>query len=391
MVGAWISYDRGNGLSSQAVLIDLPQRKAYFFSIIVWPEDLYYLTFLLILAAIGLFIATSLFGRIWCGYTCPHTVMVDLFMMIERIVQGDRNTRIKLDEIPMNGEKLIKKLLTHFLWISVSFLFGFGWVGYFYDVRLLFNDLINFSISKNGLIWLLALTGTTYLFGGFLREKVCTHMCPYGRFQSGLFDSDTILVTYHEWRGEPRGKEALHGDCIDCKRCVIACPMGIDIRNGLQMPCIGCGLCIDACDDVMKKMNRPLGLIQYTSENIAKKLQESWPKQSKNKVVLRPKVIFYISIFLLVFCALLASLIMKAPIELKVDKINSPLFTVTPFRSKPLLIQHPGHHQFHPRVSRAAANNAFARAAASGVVRHSSGHPRAYPSPGSFRVASIPT
>ncbi len=335
MVGAWIPYNRGYGLPDQALLIDLPQRKAYIFGIIIWPDELYYLTFLMILGAVGLFICTTLFGRLWCGYTCPHTTMVDVFMMVERLFQGDRNARIKLDSDPMNSEKFMKKSLTHFVWLILSFLFGFGWVGYFYDVKILTKDLMHFSVTSNGAIWLLALTGTTYMFGGFLREKVCMHMCPYGRFQSGLVDSDTILVTYHEWRGEPRGKGENHGDCIDCNRCVIACPMGIDIRNGLQMPCIGCGLCVDACDEVMTKLDRPKGLIEYTSANAAKLLETNWKisKTNSKGLVLRPKVLFYCSVFLVASCVLFSTLIFKTPVIFKVDKEHSPLFTITPDRS----------------------------------------------------------
>lgn len=335
MGGSWISYDRGYGLPSQAIMIDLPQRKAYLLGIIIWPDELYYLTLALILGAIGLFICTSLFGRVWCGYTCPHTTMVDLFMMVERVFQGDRNARIKLNSEPMTSAKFIKKSLTHASWLIFSFLFGFGWVGYFYDVRLLTRDLFNFSITSNGALWLIALTGTTYIFAGFLREKVCVYMCPYGRFQSGLVDSDTILVTYHEWRGEPRGKGEGYGDCIDCNRCVVACPMGIDIREGLQMPCIGCGLCVDACDEVMSKLNRPKGLIEYTSAKAAKQLEASWDtcKTKVKTIILRPKVILYTLVFLIASSALICTLILKSSFIFKVDKEQSPLFTLTPDRS----------------------------------------------------------
>jgi cytochrome c oxidase accessory protein FixG len=326
MVVPWITYERGFNLPNQAIMIDLPNRKAYIFNVIIWPEELYYLTLILILAAVGLFICTSLFGRIWCGYTCPHTTMVDIFTLVERLIEGDRNARMRLDDMEMNLEKFTKKSLTHIIWIVISFLFGFGWVGYFYDVRLLTRDLLNFSVTSNGLIWLVALTGTTYLFGGFLRERVCTHICPYGRFQSGLVDENTIIVTYHSWRGEPRGKDSSAGDCIDCNRCVIACPMGIDIRDGLQMSCIGCGLCIDACNSVMDKMNRPRDLIEYTSASGTRLLERSGIKKS----IFTPKVIFYSSVFSIATSILVASLIMKSPFIFSIDKINSPLFTVVP-------------------------------------------------------------
>jgi cytochrome c oxidase accessory protein FixG len=335
MAGAWITYERGYGMPNQAILIDLPQRKAYLFGIIIWPDELYYLTFLLILGAIGLFICTTLFGRVWCGYTCPHTTMVDVFIMVERIFQGDRNARIKLDSEELSSVKFIKKSLTHIVWLILSFLFGFGWVGYFYDVKLLSTDILHFKVTSNGLLWLLALTFTTYVFAGFLREKVCVYMCPYGRFQSGLIDSDTILVTYHDWRGEPRGKDDSSGDCINCYKCVVACPMGIDIRNGLQMPCIGCGLCVDACDEVMSKLERPRGLIEYTSANASKILQENW-QHSKNtvtKVVLSHKVILYCGVFLIALCTLMSTLIFKKPVIFQVDKENLQLFTLTADRN----------------------------------------------------------
>lgn len=328
MIGAWIPYQRGFNMPNQAMMIDLPNRKAYLFNIIIWPEELYYLTLILILGAFGLFICTSLFGRLWCGYTCPHTTMVDVFTMVERLIQGDRNARIRLDQMEMNSEKFLKKSITHSIWLIISFFFGFGWVGYFYDVKLLTDDLLSFSVSRNGLLWLISLMGTTYLFAGFLREKVCTHMCPYGRFQSGLADENTILVTYHNWRGEPRGKDDLHGDCIDCNKCVIVCPMGIDIRDGLQMPCIGCGLCIDACNEVMEKIGRKPNLIEYTSINRMKLLKDGIISK-----ILTPKIIIYCSVFIVTSTILGYALITKTPFILLVDKINSPLFTVTPDRS----------------------------------------------------------
>ncbi len=324
---SWIPYERGFGMPNQALMIDLPERKAYIFGIIIWPDELYYLTFTLILAAIGLFICTTLFGRLWCGFTCPHSTMIDIFITVERLIQGDRNARTRLNEMEINNEKFIKKSLTYAIWLVISFLFAFGWVGYFYNSRGLLNDLLNFSVKKNGTLWLVALTASTYLFGGFVREKVCMYMCPYGRFQSGLMDDNTIVVTYHGWRGEPKGKGDGHGDCIDCNRCVIACPMGIDIRNGLQMPCIGCGLCIDACDEVMEKLHRSKGLIAYSSAIQTNLLKENNPI---SRQIFTPKVLLYSGVFLLVSFIFIGTLIIKSPLLLKVDKIHSPLFTITP-------------------------------------------------------------
>ncbi len=350
MCGAWVPYHRGYDMPNQAMLIDLPARKAYLFGIIIWPDELYYLTFTLILSAMGLFIVTSLFGRIWCGYTCPHTVMTDLFMMVETLLQGDRNARMKLDAMTMSADKFIRKTLTHLVWLLFSFLFAFGWVGYFYDVKNLLSDLLHGCVSTNGALWLVVLTSTTYMFAGFLRQRVCVYMCPYGRFQSAMVDNDTLLVTYNAWRGEPRGQNhhddnVNYGDCIDCERCVIACPMGIDIRNGLQMPCIGCGLCIDACDSVMEKLNRPKGLIEYISMNSAKYLEKRWHStqyktilyhqlpHTIRKIFSRPKVLMYCCVFAIASSVFLYALINKSSIILQVDKMHSPLFTLTPDRS----------------------------------------------------------
>jgi cytochrome c oxidase accessory protein FixG len=266
---SWIRWPRENGLPDQAIMLDLSNRKAYLFGIQIWPEEVYYIAALLILAALGLFFVTSLFGRIWCGYTCPHTVFIDLFIKVERFFQGDRNTRMKLDSQPLDFSKLVKKILTHVAWAWIAFGFAFGWVCYFYDAPLLIRDIASFQVTSGGKTWLIGLTVSTYIFAGFVREKVCIYMCPYGRFQSAMLDSNSSVVTYHDWRGEPRGKydpdnKAL-GDCIDCGKCVVVCPMGIDIRNGLQLACIGCGLCVDACNSVMQKLGQPLELIAYDS------------------------------------------------------------------------------------------------------------------------------
>jgi cytochrome c oxidase accessory protein FixG len=320
----WISYEREGSLSDQGLFFDLPGRKAYIFNIIIWPDELYYLTFILILAALGLFIATSLFGRIWCGYTCPNTIMVDLFIWAENFFQGDRNHRIKLDSQPMTGNKFIKKLLTHITWIVFSFIFALGWVSYFYEARTLIEDLKNFSVTTNGLLWLIGLTISTYLFAGFMREKVCTDICPYGRFQSALTDQESLVVTYHDWRGEPRGKGG--GDCIDCNRCYIACPMGIDIRNGLQISCISCGLCIDACDEVMVKTGKEIGLIDYSSLKSTEIQRGLWPQKVTKSLLLSSKLLIYSVVFSLAFISLVVALINKETILLQVEKDASPLF-----------------------------------------------------------------
>lgn len=326
-LSSWIRWDRGQGMPNQAILVDLPNRKAYLFGIEIWPEEVYYITAILICAALGLFFVTALYGRIWCGYTCPHTVFVDIFNKIENYFQGDRNARIKLDSEPMTREKFIKKLKTHISWIFVGFGFAFGWVCYFYDAPTLLKDVFKFKVSTDGMIWLVGLTLSTYFFAGWIRERVCIYMCPYGRFQSAMIDNDTSVVTYHEWRGEPRGKESKSGDCIDCNKCVVVCPMGIDIRDGLQLPCIGCGLCIDACNSVMEKIGKPLDLIGYDSVNSSKaKQQRVWVK----KKFFQFRTIMFGVIFLLVIGATVFSLLNKAPMKITILHDRDVLFTTLP-------------------------------------------------------------
>jgi cytochrome c oxidase accessory protein FixG len=328
---SWIRWDRGHLLPDQAVFIDLPHRKAYLFFIEIWPDQVYYIAGILILAALGLFFITSLYGRIWCGYTCPHTVYVDIFTYIEKFFQGDRNERIKLDDSPMSSDKFKKKLFTHIAWMSVGFTFAFGWVCYFYDAPSLFHDILHFHVNTSATAWLLGLTFSTYFFAGWVRERVCTYFCPYGRFQSGMLDNDSSVVTYHDWRGEPRGKYSLDninsGDCIDCNKCVVVCPMGIDIRDGLQLSCIGCGLCIDACNSVMEKIARPLGLIAYDSINstLAKKNGSTIRKK-----VFGIKILLFGSIFLAVSSILTYTLTIHKPYTVSVEHDRLNLLTVLP-------------------------------------------------------------
>lgn len=278
---SWLVFERGVSSSNQALFIDLPDRKAYIFGIVILPNQMYLLTGILIVAALGLFLVTSVFGRIWCGFSCPHTVFTDLFRKVENWLFGGRAERLKLQSGNSNSTNLMKLYLMHFLWILISFLFAFGWVCYFYGSRQLVADLFTLSVSQNGMIWLVGLTASTYFFAGFFREKMCTHVCPYGRFQSAMVDNHTLQVHYNDWRGEPRGsvKSGAEGHCIDCNQCVLVCPMDIDIRNGWQMACIGCGLCVDACNEVMEKVNRPKGLIAFEScETIDAKKQGMRPK-----------------------------------------------------------------------------------------------------------------
>lgn len=329
--GSWIPWNRMGNVPDQAILVDLPNRKAYFFWIEIWPDELYYLTGMLILGALGLFFVTSLYGRIWCGYTCPHTVFTDIFFKIEAFFQGDRNARIKLDKQPWDNDKIRKKVLTHLSWLFVGFAFAFGWVCYFYEAKELALDLARFDINSAGTAWLVGLTLSTYFFAGYVRDKVCTYMCPYGRFQSAMLDNDTSIVTYHDWRGEPRGSSKTepekYGDCIDCGKCVYVCPMGIDIRDGLQIACIGCGLCVDACNSVMQKLDRPLDLINYDSVNgaVAKATGKDY-----NKKLFHFKTILFALIFTVVSSALVYALSIKTDMEFNILGNRQALFTILP-------------------------------------------------------------
>lgn len=316
----WLRWDRGGHAPDQAILIDMPHTRAYFFGIEIWPQEVYYITGILILAAIGLFFVTSLFGRVWCGYACPQTVWTDLFIWVERIVQGDRNARKKLDESKWTFEKIRKKGLTHLIWLLIGLCTGGAWVFYFNDAPTLLDQILHFDVPWSVGGWIVGLTFSTYLMAGFAREQVCTYMCPYSRFQSAMFDKNTLIIAYDENRGEPRGKHKAgegwegRGHCIDCDSCVVVCPMGIDIRHGLQMECIACGLCVDACDNVMEKIGLPKGLIRYDTEN----------KKPFN--LMRPRTFWYAGIISVVGCLMLYSLLTRSLLEMNVIHDRNPLF-----------------------------------------------------------------
>ncbi|NLZ11544.1 MAG: cytochrome c oxidase accessory protein CcoG, partial [Alcaligenaceae bacterium] len=257
----------------QAVLFDLGARKFYIFGMVLWPQDVVYLAVLLVLSALSLFLFTAIAGRLFCGYACPQTVYTEIFMWVERKIEGDRLARIRLDEQPWNFRKLRLKAVKHAVWVLIALWTGFTFIGYFAPIRDLGADLMVFALGPWQWFWMLFYAFATWGNAGFMREAVCKYMCPYARFQSVMVDNDTFVVTYDNVRGEPRGgrsrkvdhKEAGMGDCVDCSLCVQVCPTGIDIRNGLQYMCIGCGACVDACDQVMDKMDYPHGLIRYTS------------------------------------------------------------------------------------------------------------------------------
>lgn len=327
----FIRWDRGLNVPDQAVLIDMANRKAYFFFIEIWPQEVYYLTGILILAAVGLFFTTSLAGRVWCGYTCPQTVWTDVFVWVERIVQGDRNARKKLDDSRWTLEKIRKKVATHMLWVLISMFTGGAWVLYFNDAPTLLDQVLHFDVPWSVLSWVVALTFSTYLMAGFARQQLCKYMCPYARFQSAMFDRDTLIITYDEQRGEPRGKlkdkdaKSL-GDCIECSLCVQVCPMGIDIRAGLQFDCIACGLCIDACNGVMEKLALPKGLIRYDTTSNQEARQTGLPERSFRNHVLRLRTVYYIAIMSIVGGVMLYSLLTRSPIDLTVMHDRNPLF-----------------------------------------------------------------
>ncbi len=268
----FIRWPRGPYLPDQAVLVDIPGRKFYFFFFEVWPQEVVVFTGLLLLGAFALFFFTSILGRVWCGFACPQTVWTDLYLAVERWVEGDRNSRKRLDDGPLGkNNKLVKKIVKHSLWILIALCTGGAWVLYFTDAPTLLLDLFQFKASFASIFWIGALTLSTYTLAGFAREQVCTYMCPYARFQGAMYDDKTLLVTYEDKRGEPRGKLGTEGagDCIDCMRCVNVCPVGIDIREGQQYQCINCGLCVDACNEIMTRINKPLGLIRYdTLQNV---------------------------------------------------------------------------------------------------------------------------
>ena len=309
----------------QAVLFDLAARKFYVFGLVLWPQDFIYLALLLVISALSLFLFTAVAGRLWCGYACPQTVYTEIFLWIERKVEGNRPHRIKLDGQPFSLDKLRLKLAKHGIWIALSLWTGFTFVGYFTPIRELASEVATLGLGPWESFWILFYGFATYGNAGWMREQVCKYMCPYARFQSAMFDSDTLVITYDNARGEPRGgrsratdaKAAGLGDCIDCGICVQVCPTGIDIRKGLQYECIGCAACIDGCNQVMKKMDYAPGLIRYSTENA---LRRGWNFAGMMKRVRRPRVLVYAAVLLAVTLGAGVSLALRVP--LKVDVIR---------------------------------------------------------------------
>ena len=303
----------------QAVLWDLAESKFHIFGATFWPQDFILLSALLIICAFGLFAITVFAGRVWCGYTCPQSSFTWLFMWCEKVTEGERNQRIKLQATPWSLNKLARRSAKHTLWLGISVLTGLTFVGYFTPIRPLAAELLTWQMGGVSLFWVLFFTGATYINAGWLREAVCMHMCPYARFQSVMFDKDTLTISYDAARGEQRGPRKRDvppaqvglGDCIDCQLCVQVCPTGIDIRDGLQMECIGCAACIDACDSIMDKMGYARGLVSYTSEH---------QLQGGKTHLLRPRLIGYSAVLVVMLAALVVALIERPMVSLDVTK-----------------------------------------------------------------------
>ncbi|WP_111559531.1 4Fe-4S dicluster domain-containing protein [Paracoccus sediminilitoris] len=357
----WLRWDRGPNLPDQAVLVDMANRRFYFFWIEIWPHEFYFVAGLLVMAGVGLFLFTAMLGRVWCGYACPQTVWTDLFLVIERWVQGDRNARMRLYQSRWTGHKIRLKSTTWALWLLVALATGGAWVFYFTDAPELARQLVTLSAPPIAYATIAILTATTFVFGGFMREQVCIYMCPWPRIQGAMMDPGTLTVAYRDWRGEPRGRglrrqqaaglrvagpqiggrapvipmpgvpdTTTHmqgpGDCVDCNACVNVCPMGIDIRDGQQMACITCALCIDACDQVMDKIGRPRGLIDYLALSDAPREAAGGAHIPAWKHALRPRNLIYLAIWMAIGAALVFALFMRPQIELTVAPERNPTF-----------------------------------------------------------------
>jgi cytochrome c oxidase accessory protein FixG len=332
-VTPWIRWDRGPSLPDQAVLLDLAHRRFYFFWIEIWPHEFYFVAGLLIMAGLGLFLFTSALGRVWCGYACPQTVWTDLYILVERWIEGDRNARLRLHrQEKMDFRKFRLRVSKWAVWLLIGLATGGAWVFYFADAPTLLVDLVTLNAHPIAYTTIAILTGTTFFFGGFAREQICIYACPWPRIQAAMMDEDTITVAYREWRGEPRKHSeevadgAEQGDCIDCMACVNVCPVGIDIRDGQQLECITCALCIDACDEIMDKIGKPRGLIDYMA--LSDEDLERTGETPRNiwKHILRPRTILYTALWAVVGFALIFALFIRSEIELTVAPVRNPTF-----------------------------------------------------------------
>nr|CAD6616403.1 cytochrome c oxidase accessory protein CcoG [Rhizobium sp. TCK] len=355
----WIRWDRGPYAPDQAVLVDLANRRFYFFFIEIWPQEFFFVAGLLVMAGFGLFLVTSAVGRAWCGYTCPQTVWVDLFLVVERWVEGDRNARMKLEAGPWTFEKIRKRVFKHAIWIAIAVATGGAWIFYFADAPTLAYDFVTGNAAFIAYSTVGILTATTYVFGGLMREQVCIYMCPWPRIQAAMLDDNSLVVTYNDWRGEPRTKHAKKaaaagqpvGDCVDCNACVAVCPMGIDIRDGQQLACITCALCIDACDSVMDKIGKPRGLIAYATlneydANMALATDNGTtpinPDRVRNadgsfvdkvrhfnwRIIFRPRTLLYMGVWTAVGIGLLVALLSRDRLEVNVIHDRNPQYVL---------------------------------------------------------------
>ncbi|MEJ6390415.1 cytochrome c oxidase accessory protein CcoG [Gymnodinialimonas ulvae] len=356
----WIRWDRGPSLPDQAVLVDLGNRRFFFFWIEIWPHEFYFVAGLLIMAGLGLFLFTSALGRVWCGYTCPQTVWTDLFYTVERWIEGDRNARLRLWKAKWDFHKWRLRVTKWIAWLLIAVATGGAWVFYFADAPTLLRDLLTGQAAFVAYATVGILTATTFLFGGFAREQICIYACPWPRIQAAMMDEHTITVAYRDWRGEPRGKgnkrramaEAAiessrlagptirgtepgatsapevqaPGDCIDCMACVNVCPMGIDIRDGQQMECITCALCIDACDEIMDKVGKPRGLIDYIALTDEANEREGNTKVPVMRHILRPRTMVYTALWSLIGVGLVVALFIRSEIDMTVAQIRNPQF-----------------------------------------------------------------
>lgn len=319
----------------QAMLLDVSTHRFYIFGLVLYPQDLIYLVVILIISALALFLFTAVAGRLWCGFSCPQSVYTEIFLWMERKIEGDRAARMRLDSMKFSFKKLHKKFLKHAAWIGFSMVTGFTFLGYFSPIRDLLDNIIQYRLSPWETFWICFYGFATYGNAGFLREQVCKHMCPYARFQSAMFDNDTLIVTYDQERGEPRSgrsrsvdakKEGL-GDCIDCSFCVQVCPVGIDIRNGLQYECISCGLCVDACNSIMDKMQYPRGLIRFSTQN---GVEKHWSQHQILKKILRPRVLIYSGLLILLSLGLVLSLTIRPAFKVDVNRDRGVMSRLAP-------------------------------------------------------------
>jgi len=329
----WIRWDRGPYAPDQAVLIDLAHRRFYMFGIEIWPQEFYFVAGLLIMAGIGLFLVTSAVGRAWCGYSCPQTVWTDLFQHIDRLVDGDRNAQMRLERAPWGLKKIAHRVVKWSIYLVIAFWTGGAWIMYFADAPTLTVDFWSGQAAPVAYVTVAVLTATTFVLGGFMREQVCIYMCPWPRIQSAMLDEKSLIVTYKDWRGEKRGslkKAEKHpgefGDCIDCNQCVAVCPTGYDIRNGPDIACITCALCIDACDRVMKDIGRPRGLIDYATLEDCESEKAGGEPRPAWKALLHPRTLIYFTVWGGIGLALLFALGVRSHTDISVAPDRNPPF-----------------------------------------------------------------